>query len=72
MKPEQGSGQIEGLPLYRRKLVGITGISKFANNKAEVQYTWKAVPTELGETFDINGPFFKSLTPDQQAKLRQH
>jgi hypothetical protein len=68
---EWGSSGREGLPLYRRKIVEITGISKSVNNKAEVQYTWKAVPTELGQTFDANGSFFKGLTPDQQGKLRQ-
>jgi hypothetical protein len=68
---ERGSSGGEGLPLYRRQIVQITGITKSADGKAEVQYSWKAIPTELGQTFDANGSFLKSLPAKQQEKLRR-
>lgn len=71
MAAKEGLTERQALALYRRKVVEVTGVTKITDNKAEVQYTWKAVPTRLGQTFDANGPFVRTLSEEQQKALRR-
>lgn len=71
MAAKEGLTEQQALALYRRKIVEVTGITKITDNKAEVQYFWKAVPTRLGQTFDTNGPFVTTLPAEQQKALQR-
>jgi hypothetical protein len=68
---KEGLTEQQALALYRRKIVELTGVTKITDNKAEAQYSWKAVPTRLGQTFDANGPFVATLPAEQQKALRR-
>ena len=59
----------DSVPAFRREVVEITGIRKEGVNRAEVEFTWKAVPTEAGEAFDPTSDTFKSLPPTLQQKI---
>lgn len=59
----------DSVPAFRREVVEITGIRKEGANRAEVEFTWRAVPTEAGEAFDPTSDTFKSLPPTLQQKI---
>lgn len=63
-----GEGE-DSVPAFRREIVEITGIRKEGPNSAEVEFTWKAIPTEAGEAFDPTSDTFKSLPPKLQQKI---
>jgi hypothetical protein len=63
-----GEGE-DSVPAFRREVVEITGIRKEGANSAEVEFTWKAVPTEAGQAFDPTSAVFKSLPPNLQQKI---
>jgi len=63
-----GEGE-DSVPAFRREIVEITGIRKEGANRAEVEFTWKATPTEAGEAFDPMSDTFKSLPPKLQQKI---
>jgi hypothetical protein len=63
-----GNGE-DSVPAFRREVVEITGIRREGPNRAEVEFTWKAVPTEAGEAFDPTRDTFKSLPPTLQQKI---
>lgn len=71
MAAKEGLAEQQALALYRRKIVEVTGVTKITDNKAEAQYSWKAVPTRLGQTFDTNGPFVATLPVEQQKALQR-
>jgi hypothetical protein len=59
----------DSIPAFRREIVEVTGIRKEGPNRAEVDFTWKAVPTEAGEAFDPTSDTFKWLPPNLQQKI---
>lgn len=63
-----GEGE-DSVPAFRREVVEITGIRKEGANRADVEFTWKAVPTEAGEAFDPTSDTFKSLPPNLRQKI---
>jgi hypothetical protein len=68
-KPQSG-GSNKVVVLARREVVEITGIRK-AEAQAVADFTWKAVPTEVGKTFDPATDAFKGLPPDVQETLKE-
>lgn len=63
-----GAGE-DSVPAFRREVVEITGIRKEGAGRAEVEFTRRAVPTEVGEAFDPTSDTFKSLPPNLQQKV---
>ena len=63
-----GEGET-AVPLLRREVVEVTGVTKEGANSARVDFTWKSLPTPAGEAFDPTRPAFKSLPPALQQKL---
>jgi hypothetical protein len=63
-----GEGEA-AVPLLRREVVEVTGVTKEGGNSARVEFTWKSAPTPAGEAFDPTRPAFKSLPPALQQKL---
>lgn len=63
-----GAGE-DSVPAFRREVVEITGIRKEGARVAEVEFTWKAVPTEAGEAFDPTSDTFKTLPLTLQQKI---
>ena len=49
------------IPLAQRQLVSISGITMVGVNGATVEYTWKWMPNQLGDVFDVGGPLVKSF-----------
>jgi hypothetical protein len=50
------------VPLAQRQLVSIAGVTMNGVNNAIVEYTWKWVPNQFGEVFDVGGPLVKSFS----------
>jgi hypothetical protein len=63
-----GEGEA-AVPLLRREIVEVTGVTKEGGNSARVEFTWRSAPTPAGEAFDPTRPAFKSLQPALQQKL---
>lgn len=63
------SGDTE-VPLARRELVEVTGISE-KDVQAAADFTWKTEPSEAGEAFDPSSNTFKSLPQELQAALKK-
>lgn len=57
------------VPLLRREVAEVTGVSKEGGSIAYVEFTWKSAATPAGEAFDPTRPAFKSLPPVLQQKL---
>jgi hypothetical protein len=49
------------VPLAQRQLVNIAGVTMNGVDSATVEYSWKWVPNEFGEVFDVGGPLVKSF-----------
>jgi hypothetical protein len=56
--------------LARRGVIEVTGIRK-AEIQAVADFTWKAIPTEVGKVFDPTSDAFKSLPPEMQEALKE-
>ena len=63
----------QSVPISRKEVVEVTGIRKVTEGSAEVEFTWKEVPTEAGEVFDPQSAAYQSLPAalqDAITKLR--
>ena len=61
MPGEQNNGSLLALPVARRELVAITGITK-QDNSADVEFTWKWTPlNEIGAALYSADPQYKSV-----------
>jgi hypothetical protein len=69
-KKEAGSGG-QTIPLYTRRLIEVTGIITTQNGGAQAEFTWRAVPTSVGEAFDPTSSAYKALPPKLQQSLKQ-
>ncbi len=49
------------VPLAGREFVGVSKITKLAPGRFQVDYTWKWIPTQLGEMFDVNSQYMKKF-----------
>ncbi len=61
-----GTGE-ESFPLLKKEVLEVSGVTKLSDTSAQADFTWRSVPTSIGEAFDPNSIAFKSLP----AKLRQ-
>lgn len=69
-KKEAGSDG-HTIPLFTKRLIDITGIITTQNGGAQAEFTWRAVPTSVGEAFDPTSAAYKSLPPKLQQGLRK-
>ncbi len=61
------------VPLAQRQLVSINGVTMNGVDNAIVEYTWKWVPNQFGEVFDVGGPLVKSFNLwDRQALIDKY
>lgn len=63
-----GEGE-DSVPALRREIIEVTGLKKEGEGRAEVEFTWKSVPTAAGEAFDPTSATFKTLPPQLQQKI---
>jgi hypothetical protein len=71
-KGEQlAEGAKDGLPLYRRGVVEVTGVTAGRQDGATAEFKWKRVPTPVGEALEAEGMTFLSLPPEIQQRLRR-
>jgi hypothetical protein len=57
------------LPIGRKEVIEVTGIRKVGDTGAEVEFTWKEVPTEAGEVFDPQSDAYQSLPLELQETI---
>jgi uncharacterized protein HemX len=60
---------VYSVPLAQRKLVSIDKVTMVKPHLAQVDYTWKWVPTRLGNEFDASGSLVKSFPTWDRAIL---
>jgi len=61
------------VPLAQRQLVSITAITMTAVNNANLEYTWKWVPNQMGDLFDAGGPLVKGFNLwDRQTLINKY
>lgn len=67
----EGSTGEDALPLFKKEILEVSGVRKQSENRAQAEFTWKAVPTPIGEAFDPASKAFKSLPAKLQQKVSQ-
>lgn len=71
-KKEGGvSGKPQEVILYKKEVLEVTGITKSQNERAQAEFTWRALPSTLGEAFDTNSQAYKNLPPNLQQLISQ-
>jgi hypothetical protein len=68
---EQADGVKNGLPLYRREITEVTGVTVGQTGRARAEFKWRRVPTPVGEALEAEGPTFKSLPAKMQEGIRK-
>lgn len=67
---EWAGGAKDGLPLYRREVTEVTGVTAGQGGRASAEFKWRRVPTRVGEALEAEGPTFKSLPAEIQQKIK--
>jgi hypothetical protein len=57
------------VPLATRKMVSVGNITKLAQGRFQVSYTWQWVTTPAGEFFDVNGKYVQALSLYERSVL---
>lgn len=57
--------------LFTKRIIDVTGIITTQNGGAQAEFTWRAVPTSVGEAFDPTSASYKSLPPKLQQGLKK-
>lgn len=57
------------VPIARKEVVEVKGIRKVGETSAEVEFTWKEIPTEAGEVFDPQSASYRSLPASLQEAI---
>jgi hypothetical protein len=71
-KGEKAAGSNgQTIPLYTRQVIEVTGIITTQNGGAQAEFTWRAVPTSVGQAFDPTSAEYKNLPPKVQQGLRK-
>lgn len=65
-----GAGE-DAVPLFRKEVSEVSGLTKESESRAQADFTWKAVPTPIGEAFDPTSRAFKGLPAKLQQKVSQ-
>ena len=61
------------VPLARRELVNVAGVTMTGVNNANVEYIWKWAPNQLGNVFDAGGPLVKGFNLwDRQTLINKY
>lgn len=68
---EWADGTKDGLPLYRREVGEVTGVTAGQPNSAVAEFKWKRAPTRVGEALEAEGATFKGLPAEIQQNLRR-
>jgi hypothetical protein len=68
---EQADGVKNGLPLYRREIAEVTGVTVGQTGRARAEFKWRRVPTPVGEALEAEGQTFKSLPAKMQEGIRK-
>lgn len=68
MAKAQGLMGDKAIPLARREVIEVTGVRK-EGIRGEAEFTWKAIPSEVGKAFDQSSNIFKSLPPELRDAL---
>ena len=66
-----GGASEDSVPLLRREVLEVSGVTKLSNTSAQADFTWKSVPTPIGEAFDPTSEAFKGLPEKLQRKIIQ-
>ncbi len=70
---EQDGTELYDLPLADRKLVSVSKVTMNGLSAANVEYTWKWEPTELGNLFDAAGTAFNTFPAwDRQSLIDKY
>lgn len=69
-KAEGGTGE-DAIPLFQKEVLDVSGVRKESESRAQAEFTWKAVPTSIGEAFNPVSKAFKSLPAKLQQKVIQ-
>lgn len=59
----------DSIPIAKKEIAEITGITKQGEDAAQVQFAWKFVPNEIGKAFDTSTIEFKNLPSNLQQLL---
>jgi len=65
-----GTGE-DSFPLLRKEVLEVSGVTKLSDTTAQADFTWKSVPTPIGEAFDPTSEAFKRLPEKLRAKISQ-
>ncbi|HZH29211.1 MAG TPA: hypothetical protein VEY11_00335 [Pyrinomonadaceae bacterium] len=65
-----GKGE-DSFPLLRKEALEVSGVTKLSNTSAQADFTWKSVPTPIGEAFDPTSEAFRRLPEKLQKKISQ-
>jgi hypothetical protein len=68
---ELAKGTKDELPLYRREVIEVTGVTAGQPNSATAEFKWKRVPTPVGEALEAEGPTFRGLPAEIQRNLKR-
>jgi hypothetical protein len=68
---EWAGGRTDGLPLYKREVTEVTGVTAGESGRAQAEFKWKRVPTPLGEALDPEGGTFQSLPAQVQSGIKR-
>jgi hypothetical protein len=66
-----GSTGEESLPLFKKEVLDVSGITKVSDASAQANFTWKSVSTPIGEAFDPTSEAFKRLPEKLRKKITQ-
>lgn len=70
VKTSGGMGE-DAVPLFKNEILEVSGVTKESENRARAEFTWKPVPTPVGEAFDPSSRAFKSLPEKLRQKVSQ-
>jgi hypothetical protein len=68
---EQADNAKNGLPLYRREVTEVTGVTAGQTGRARADFKWRRVPTPVGVALEVEGATFKSLPVKIQEGIRK-
>jgi hypothetical protein len=66
-----GSMGEDAIPLFKKEISEVSGVTKESENRARAEFTWKPVPTPVGEAFDPTSRAFNSLPEKLRQKVSQ-
>ncbi len=70
-KGKEAAGNNErAIPIYTKQVLEVTGIITTQNGGAQAGFTWRAVPTAVGESFDPKSAAYQRLPLKLQETLK--